>query len=509
MLRTIKQSSGVFLLLALLGSIVPPPEKPGKMYVSGYENVLGTSLEIKIVAMSAQQAARAEDAALAEIDRLNHILSSYDSTSEFRRWMKADKEPVTVSPELYEVLSLFEQWRLKSKGALDAAAETVSRVWAAAAKKNRLPLPGEIAGAVEAVRQPHYVLNKQNHTVLRLSNASLILNSFAKSYIMNKASHAAMGCAGVTALVMNIGGDILVRGEHTEQIQVSDPKADAENSLPVAAVSVCNKTIATSGNYRRGVLIGGKWYSHIVDPRTGRPAGEVISATVVADSAADAGALATALNVLRPDEGRQLAASVPGAEYLLIMADDRQVWSQGWEKIKILEALPRGGDGEAHPPVIDKPWDPDYELAVSLQLATVEGVRIHRPFVAVWIIDAYKKPVRQLAVWYGKSRWLTELSSWHYAYYQDFSAGNSSIMSTTSATRPPGKYTLKWDGRDDKGNLLPQGSYTVYIEAAREQGTHQLMSKEITIQKPQHIDMAGGTEIAAASLDYRKKADGK
>ena len=511
MLRTIKQSSGVFLLLALLGSVVPLPEKPGKMYVSGYENVLGTSLELKIAAMSAQQAARAEDAALAEIDRLNHILSSYDSTSEFCRWMKADKKPVTVSPELYEVLSLFEQWRLKSKGALDAAAETVSKVWAEAAKKNRLPPPGDIAGAVEAVRQPHYMLNKQNHTVTRLSDASLILNSFAKSYIMNKASHAAMGCAGVTALVMNIGGDILVRGGHTEQIRVSDPKADAENSLPVAAVSVRNKTIATSGNYRRGVLIGGKWYSHIVDPRTGWPAGEVISATVVADSAADAGALATALNVLGPDEGSRLAASVPGAEYLLIMADGRQVQSRGWEKIKILEALTRdGGDDDAvRPPVKDKMWDPDYELVVSLQLATVEGVRIHRPFVAVWVIDAYKKPVKQLAVWYGKSRWLTELSSWHYAYYQDFSAGNSSIMSTTSATRPPGKYTLRWDGRDDKGNLLPQGSYTVYMEAAREQGTHQLMSKEIIIQKPQHIDMAGGTEIAAASLDYRKKTDGK
>lgn len=506
MLRRVKQLSGVFILLTLVSSAALLPEKPGKMYVSGYENVLGTSLEIKIAAQSAQQAARAEDAALAETDRLNKILSGYDPCSEFRRWMEADKKPVPVSPELYEVLSLFEQWRSKTHGALDAAAETVTKVWKEAALENRLPLPADIAGAVKAVRQLHYRLDSQNHAARRLSDAPLILNSFAKSYIMNKAADAAMECAGVTGLVMNIGGDILVRGEHTEQIQVSDPKADAENDLPLATVSVRNKTIATSGNYRRGMLIRGKWYSHIVDPRTGQPATEVVSATVAADSATDAGALATALNVLTPDEGRRLVASVRGAEYLLITADGRQVASKGWEKLKIPEAVTDAG--AAAPATKDDLWDQDYELVVNLQLATIEGVRIHRPFVAVWVIDAYKKPVRQLAVWYGKSRWLTELRSWHYAYYQDFSAGNSNIMSTTSATRAPGKYTLKWDGRDDKGDLVPQGTYTVYIEAAREQGTYQLTSKEIATKKPQRIDMAGGTEIAAASLNYRKKTNG-
>jgi thiamine biosynthesis lipoprotein len=68
---------------------------------------------------------------------------------------------------------------------------------------------------------------------------------------------------------------------------------------------------------------------------------------------------------------------------------------------------------------------------------------------------------------------------------------------------------LKWDGKDDKGSLLKQGTYTVYIEAAREHGTHQLMSQEINLKKPQHFDLPGNTEISSASLDYRKKTDGK
>ncbi len=506
MLQIIKKTSCAIVLFTVMSSATLLPDDPGKTYVSDYENVLGTSLEIKIAAKSAEQAAKAEDAALTEIDRLNGILSGYDTSSEFCRWMKADKKPMAVSPELYEVLSLFEQWRLKSHGALNAAAETVGKAWKDAAKQNRLPSPAEITGALNVLRQPHYILDERSHTALRLSDAPLILNSFTKSYIMKRASDAASASPGVSGLVINIGGDILVHGEYAEQVQVTNPKADAENDPPVARVSIRNKTIATSGNYRRGELIGGKWYSHIVDPRTGQPAGGVISATIIADSATDAGALATALNILSPEEGSQLVAAVPGAEYMLITADGRQLSSKGWKKLEISQIVQ--ATETAHLSDKDKLWDADYEVAINLELATIEGMRVHRPYVAVWIVDADKKPVRQIALWYNKPRWLNEMRSWYATYNETFSAGNSNISSTTSATRSPGKYTLKWDGRDDQGAFVKQGNYTIYIEAAREHGTYQLMNQEITVKKPWHIDLTGNTEVASASLDYRKKANG-
>jgi hypothetical protein len=94
---------------------------------------------------------------------------------------------------------------------------------------------------------------------------------------------------------------------------------------------------------------------------------------------------------------------------------------------------------------------------------------------------------------------VNEMPSWYATCYDNFSAGNN-ISSTTSATRAL-KYTLKWDGKDDKGNLLKKGTSTIYIESAREHGTYQLMSKDITVSKPQHI-ITGNTEISSASLDY-------
>ena len=100
------------------------------------------------------------------------------------------------------------------------------------------------------------------------------------------------------------------------------------------------------------------------------------------------------------------------------------------------------------------------------------------------------------------------MSAWYATYYDTFASGNNSVSSTTSATRSAGKYTLKWDGKDDKGNFVKQGAYTIYIEAAREHGSHQLMTQEIDVKKMQHINIQGNPEVASASLDYRKKSDG-
>nr|WP_294794711.1 DUF2271 domain-containing protein [uncultured Mucilaginibacter sp.] len=498
-----------FVILGLSAGATNPPKS--KLYIANYENVLGTSLEIKLKAQTDAGAQKAEAAALAEIDRLNKILSGYDANSEFSRWMRASQKPVKVSTELYEVLALFDSWREKTGGALNASAETINKIWREAAAKKSLPSTVEITAALAQVNQQQYILDAVAQTALHTGNAPLMLNSFTKSYIMNKAAAVAMAVSGVNGLVLNIGGDIIIRGEHTEQINVSNPKADYENADPIAQLKISDQTVATSGNYRRGELVNGIWYSHIIDPRTGQPAGGVISATVVAPNATDAGALATALNVLSPAEGEKLVATVPGAEFMLITAEGKRIESAGWKKLQ----LPTEKNEVTIPSAtaLQQSWDPNYELAINLELATMQGFRVNRPYVAVWVVDADKKPIRQIALWMraDKEKYVWDLRSWYAVYYRDMVADKPSVSSTTSATRSAGKYTLKWDGRDDKGNLVKQGTYTVYIEAAREHGTHQLMQQDITVSKPQqqHFDIVGNIEVSSVSVDLRKKADGQ
>jgi hypothetical protein len=315
-----------------------------------------------------------------------------------------------------------------------------------------------------------------------------------------------MRAARPRGLVINIGGDLVVRGALAETVRIADPKADAENDEPLARLLIRNRAVATSGNYRRGVEINGRWYSHIVDPRTALPVDHVISATVVAPQAADAGALATAFCVLTPEESLRLAASLPEVECLLVTKDGERVESKGWRG---LEAPPASRAGPlattSAPP---QAWGQSFELIISLELARIEGHGYRRPYVAVWVEDKDRFPVRTIALWYQKPRWLPELKAWSRANRLHAMAGTADLTaSVSSATRPAGKYTLKWDGKDNQGRLAPSGKYTVFIEAAREHGAYQLMRQEIDFNgEPKQFNLTGNVEIASASLDYRKKS---
>jgi thiamine biosynthesis lipoprotein len=479
--------------------------KKFRFYTADYENVLGTSLQIKVSAASEDEAVEAENTAIIEIDRLDHILSGYNKQSEFSRWMNGPKKPTRVSPELFKVLGLFSDWRTRTNGALDASAEVIGRLWKDAAKQNKIPAPADISGAVNQVKQNHYQLDPTGQTAQRLDNAPLMLNSFAKSYIIEKACDAALASGKINAVVLNIGGDIVMRGTHTEQVQISDPKADAENDAPISTIKIRDRAIATSGNYRRGELINGTWYSHIVDPRSGFPASQVISSTVVTAHATDAGALATAFSILTPAESALLAAKVPGTEYLIITRDGQRLESKGWKGMEISSLTPPITD-QSHASSLAQTWDPNYELLINLQLAEIEGFRVHRPYVAIWVTDQNKKPVRNIALWYNKTRYLDELHAWYDTYYDQFSNSGNQASSTSGATRSPGNYKLKWDGKDDNGKLVNKGIYFIYIEVAREHGTYQLINQQMDFSgAPKQITLKGNTEIAAASLDYRKK----
>jgi thiamine biosynthesis lipoprotein len=318
-----------------------------------------------------------------------------------------------------------------------------------------------------------------------------------------------------------VGGDIVLRGALTEEIAIANPKADAENDPPMDTVRLSDCTIATSGSYRRGVDVGAAHYSHIVDPRTGEATGEgqdgVISSTVIAREPAEAGALATAFSVMRPEESGRLAAKLGGVEYKLMLRNGQTIASAGWPKMQVprlvqasyrrgvlasygsknTEAQTRGAAAKS----AEAPMD----LMITLELARMDNPRFRRPYVAVWVEDAEGHPVRSIALWSEKPRYLDELKEWYRTHTgQQVMFGGQVSPSVSSATRPPGKYTLRWDGKDDDGKALKPGKYTVYVEAVREHGTYQMQKQEINLddKTPAQFELPAGTEIAGIQMDY-------
>jgi len=123
----------------------------------------------------------------------------------------------------------------------------------------------------------------------------------------------------------------------------------------------------------------------------------------------------------------------------------------------------------------------------------------------VWVEDAKKNTVRTLALWYNKPRWLPDLKEWYRKNNNNYNGGAQDMSAISSATRPAGSYTLKWDGKDDKGKYVNEGTYTIFIEAAREHGTYQIMKQEINCKKkPEHFEIPGNIEVSSASVEYKK-----
>jgi thiamine biosynthesis lipoprotein len=485
----------------------PTGAEPG-MWTSHLENVLGTSLQVTVRAADQAAAACAEAAALAVFDREAAILSAWQPESEFSRWERTRFEGVPVSTELLATLAAFDAWRDLTDGALDASVEAATQLWKRASAAGRVPTDAEIAQTVEAIAQPHWWLDARHSTATRLSDVPLALATFAKSRIASQAADAALG-AGASGVMLNVGGDVVVRGAMTQMVAIADPRRVAENDPALEYVVVSDRAVATSGGYRRGFgdANGIPAYSHLIDPKTARPVGHVLSSTVIARDAETAGALATAFSVLPVEASERLAAQTSGVEYLLVTASGEAVRSAGW-------ARSQGTGGRVQLAGFAKPatptpglWNPEFELAIDLTLPRFEEARAHRPYVAVWIEDADHFPVRTLTLWAQNPRWLPELKQWYRDdQMRNLSEGTDISRTISSATRPAGSYTLKWDGKDNQGKPVKAGEYTVVVEAAREHGGYQVGRKSIRFTgKPEQATLAPGQELGTVTLDYRKR----
>ena len=254
-----------------------------------YEQILGTSLALRFRASSQAVAQRAEQAALTEIARLEKIFSSFDPGSELRRWQGTQ----ALSPELGELLAASERWMGKTGGAFH---------------------PGVTQGLAPLWRK------ESDGAYTRLTEAGFTLNAIAKGEIVDRVcAHVLSPEVGVFEVVVNIGGDLCVRGDRRVQAVVS---GDTENAPPLSCVWLHNQALATSGTARRGL--------HLHDPRTGQPVTHLLSASVIAPSARIADVLATAFCVLSVEESLALAENEEGVACFLVTADGQKFQSPRW-----------------------------------------------------------------------------------------------------------------------------------------------------------------------------------
>lgn len=304
--------------------------RPAHRHAATFERVLGTTLDLQIVAGTEGQARLAQQALLDEIDRLEQTFSRFLPESELNRWL-ATNTPTTVSLDLGEVLRQALHWQALSGGAFHPATEALSPLWKEAEASGVTP---DVSAVLDEMAGPLYTVQEQagRWTAERLTPLPLGFNAFAKGYVADRAAEAAAAVPGVTGVLVNIGGDLRVLGPQGVQVDIADPFTLADNAAPLCSIQVQGQGVATSGRARRGFQVGGVWHSHLLDPRSGQPAGGVVSASVVAPDSATADVLATVFSVLSPHENLQLAVNLPGVACLLV-TEDRQIHtSSRWDQ---------------------------------------------------------------------------------------------------------------------------------------------------------------------------------
>jgi thiamine biosynthesis lipoprotein len=279
---------------------------------------MGSQFEITAVHEDAERAQKAIDAAYAEIERIEAVISEWRPTSETSAInAAAGDRPVTVSDELFELIRRSLKVSELTGGAFDITWLSVGRLWDMKVAKK--PAADAIAAALADTGYRHLILDGARHSVfLDRAGTKIGFGAIGKGYAANRAARL-LREAGATGGIVNASGDLFAFGKREDgspwRIGIADPFHKDE---AFAYVDLSEQAIVTSGDYERYVEIDGKKYSHILDPRTGYPVEELRSVTIICPDAELADALATGVTVLGVERGLALVNRLKNVHAFLV-----------------------------------------------------------------------------------------------------------------------------------------------------------------------------------------------
>lgn len=309
---------------------------------------MGVEFEVELFAADEQQATAAMKAAFACIAALDKTMSDYDPASELSRLSESSTapgitppnppptaRPIELSDNLWRVLEYSHELSRQSDGAFDVTIGPLTKLWRRARRQKELPSDERLAEAQAAVGYKHLKLDRAAHTAQLLRpNMRLDLGGIAKGLAADEAL-AEIKKAGISRALVRASGDIAVGdpppGEAGWRIGIAPLDADVP---PTRFVRLANRAISTSGDARQHLVVAGRRYSHIIDPRTGQGVAGRSSVSVIAPRGMQADGVATAVSVLGPEKGLALVAKIPDVELLMVYEDEsgklRETTSPVW-----------------------------------------------------------------------------------------------------------------------------------------------------------------------------------
>ncbi|MBC3538341.1 FAD:protein FMN transferase [Rufibacter sediminis] len=291
------------------------------------QKLMGNRFELTVASAGKQEADAAIDEAIAEIQRVERLLTTYSDTSDTHHInAMAGIAPVVPSPEVYELVQRSIRISELTQGAFDITYGGVdTSLWNFDPTMTALPSKEVAQSSIRLVNYHNILLNPQDKSVfLKHQGMRIGFGGIGKGYAAERAKHV-LQKSKIHSGIVNAAGDLSAWGLQPDgrpwTIGIADPDAKHQ---PFSQLNISNMAVATSGNYEKFAIIGGKKYSHTINPKTGLPVTGIKSVTILCPNAELADAMATPVMVMGVKVGLDLVNQMKDIA-CLIVDDDNHV----------------------------------------------------------------------------------------------------------------------------------------------------------------------------------------
>jgi thiamine biosynthesis lipoprotein len=328
---------------------IPPPEDPTKsvlasanadapdaapkpftpLKVTGAGGVMGTHVNFAAFTtptVDTEKTKAAFEAAIAEMKRVEDLMTTWRDSEVYRINANAGKAPVKVGDETFAVIKESIHASQISEGTFDITFQSLHGLWKFDEDIDpHPPTDAQIKAKLPFVNYRNLVLNDkdaQNKTIMiSKPETQISLGGIAKGYGVDMAVKV-LEKAGLESFFVQAGGDLFARGKKPDgtdwQSGIRDPRG--KEGVYFAKIPLTDHAFSTAGDYERSYVVDGKRYHHIIDPRTGHPATACRSVTIWAPTALLADEIDDAVFILGPEKGAKLVESLDGVAAVIVDA---------------------------------------------------------------------------------------------------------------------------------------------------------------------------------------------
>lgn len=245
---------------------------------------MACTYQIAVYGDDLQPLRKVVDSAFDEVDRIDGLMSHYKPDSPLSRLNRqAAQAPMKVEPELFDFIAECLRYSKVSHGAFDITVGPLMKAWGFFRGEGRMPSEQELSAARRSVGYQHVILNAQEQTIyFARPGVELDLGGIAKGYAVDRAVDV-LRREGISRALVSAGGSTIYGlgappHEAGWEVKIQNPVAPDKTAL---TVRLKDEALSVSGSYEKFFELGGHRYSHIMDPRTGRPVNGMLSVAVI------------------------------------------------------------------------------------------------------------------------------------------------------------------------------------------------------------------------------------